>query len=173
MASRSWRCPGRGLFGDLSCRRTLSPSRQPIKDTASSSVAKSGAASSELRRSGSIFSEMHACSALDTSDKNASESVMLRGESTSSAGAGVGAGVEPEHAGNSARRKKAAQYRSFNMEASPSLRSGNLWPGGALQPISISGCPFEADARQVSGSGARRRINRNCSQARKGLTRSR
>ena len=104
---------------------------QPMRDAASSSVAKSGAVRNKLSRSGSIFSKIHATSVLDTSDKKADGSVRLRGESTSSAGAGggvdvdaggdvdvdAGGGLEPEHAGNSARRERAAQDRSFNMEA--------------------------------------------------------
>ena len=84
-----------------------------------------------MSRSGAIFSKIHATSLLDTSDKKADGSVRLRGESTSLAGAGgdvdvdagenvgvgAGGGLEPEHANNGARRERAAQARSFNMEA--------------------------------------------------------
>ncbi len=125
------------LSGPVACKiavrknlSSVSSSMQPMRDAASSSVAKSGAVRNEMSRSGSVFSKIHATSVLDTSDKKADGSVRLRGESTSSVGAGFGVGVaagadavgsgdcvEPEHASNSARRERAAQDRSFNMEA--------------------------------------------------------
>ena len=41
---------------------------------------------------------------------------------------GSGACVEPEHAGNSTRRKKAEQGRKFQHEAPPVLRPGHPGP---------------------------------------------